>query len=64
MSEANWLSSELERAKREVQSWDEWKRDAMRREATAISQVRETGDAAGSSLVAAAKPSHNKDSIL
>ena len=64
MSEANWLSSELERAKREVQSWDEWKRDAMRREATAISHVRETGDAKGSNLDAITKPSHSRDSVL
>lgn len=42
MSEKNWLKSQLNRAKHEVHSWDEWKQDAMRREATAISMESET----------------------
>lgn len=63
MNEVDWLSSELDRAKHEVQSWDEWKQDAMRREATAISHVRETGAAEGSNPDAAAKLSHSKDFV-
>jgi hypothetical protein len=37
MSDNRWLGDQLEQAAQEVQSWDAWKRDAMRREATAIS---------------------------
>jgi hypothetical protein len=32
MSKANWLLTQLESTGREVDSWDDWKRDAMRRE--------------------------------
>lgn len=41
MEEDNWLGSQLDRAEREVQSWTEWKRDAMRRQAASISTERE-----------------------
>jgi hypothetical protein len=41
MSDSNWLNVQLDRAKREVQSWDEWKRDAMRRVAISIAVGRE-----------------------
>lgn len=64
MSEANWLGSELERAKREVQSWEEWKRDAMRREATAISHFRETINTDESDVDAVEKLSYGENSIL
>jgi hypothetical protein len=40
MSGRNWLDRQLDQARQEVQSWDEWKRDAMRREATSISVGR------------------------
>ena len=30
MSQRNWLDSQLDKAKQEVQAWNEWKRDAMR----------------------------------
>jgi hypothetical protein len=35
VSDANWLWAQLDRAIKEVESWDSWKRDVMRREATA-----------------------------
>jgi hypothetical protein len=57
MSEADWLSSELDRAKREVQSWEKWKREAMRREANAISSVRELGEE-GTNRDSAVAPLH------
>ena len=38
----NWLGKQLDSAKREVQSWGEWKRDTMRREATSIASERIT----------------------
>ena len=37
MSDQHWLGKQLDQADREVQAWDAWKRDTMRREATAIS---------------------------
>lgn len=56
MDDNDWLSSELDRAKHEVLSWDEWKREAMRREATAISHDRETVDQRN--LGSASEPVH------
>ena len=45
MADDHWLGKQLDKADREVQSWDAWKRDTMRREATAISSVvRQTDD--------------------
>ena len=41
MSDSRWLGDQLEQAAQEVQSWDAWKREAMRREATAISTERD-----------------------
>lgn len=41
MEKSNWLGSQLDRAEQEVQSWNEWKRDAMRRQAASISVERE-----------------------
>lgn len=48
MSDRNWLDDQLDRANREVQSWNEWKRDAMRRKATSSAARREVsrGDTA------------------
>ena len=60
-AEANWLSSELDRAKHEVQSWDAWKRDAMRREATAISLAPETANSNISVSDDSTNPGHGEN---
>jgi hypothetical protein len=41
MSNRNWLENQIDQARQEVDSWTEWKREAMRREATSISSGRE-----------------------
>lgn len=40
MSDSSWLASQLDRARKEVESWSEWKRDAMRREASSVGAGR------------------------
>ena len=47
MPDDHWLGKQLDQADREVQSWDAWKRETMRRGAAAISsdprQLMEAG---------------------